>query len=199
MLGRIDPKTQRLDNFFCDLLRHLLAKQRNYGRFISGQDDLFDTFITHDLLEIFHYFLRVLQVIILFVSLISRLGPPTYFCMLGLYVFHFLLIDRAARSKHEDLGTVRVGKHDCVSPVLIDQTGEWIKMRSIGNKHPIALERRVELSNFKPIILRGAREDSESLDRSRDFTFEIANNPHEVLFKTQPFLRLVLISFTSLR
>src|SRR5215212_3389212 len=140
----------------------------------------------------------MLQVIILFVSLISRLGPATDFRMLCLYVFHFLLIDRAARSKHEDLGAVRVGKHYCVPPVLIDQTGEWIKMRSIGNKHPIALERRVELSNFKPILLRGAREDSESLDRRRNFTLEIANDPHKVLFKTQPFLRLVLVSFTSL-
>ena len=39
---------------------------------------------------------------------------------------------------------VFVGQHDCITPVLIDQSREWINMWAIRNKKPVPFKLRVK-------------------------------------------------------
>src|SRR5436853_6709694 len=71
-------------------------------------------------------------------------------------------------------------------------------MRPVRNKQTIAFERCFKLSHLKPIIRQRAREDRQSLHRSRNLSLEITCDPDEVLFKTLPLRRLVLVRLASL-
>jgi predicted RNA-binding Zn ribbon-like protein len=63
------------------------------------------------------------------------------------------MLNGASRGEDEDLRAVRVGEHDGVTPVLIDESREWIEMWTIGNEQSIAFERRFKQSDYKPIVV----------------------------------------------
>src|ERR1041384_1068962 len=102
------------------------------------------------------------------------------------------MLDRASGGEDENLRAVRVGEHDGVASILIDESGEWIEMWTIGHEQSIAFERRFKQSDYKPIVVSRAREDRNALHWRRKFTFEIAHDSHKVFVKTLLFVRLVL-------
>src|SRR5690349_3788785 len=180
MLRRIDAETERVDDLLFQRLRHLLAQQRDHSRFISSKNDVLDILVAHDLFEQVDNFLRVLEVIVLYVALVTRLRPPADLRLFRLHVFQLFMLNCASRNEDEDLRAIRVCEHDGITPVLIDKTRERIQMRSIGDKQSVAFERRVKQADYKPITVSRARKDRESLNRRRNLTFEVTHDANEV-------------------
>src|SRR5205085_2406055 len=150
-------------------------------------------FLAHRTSQRANHFLRVMQMVILFVSLISRLRPPTNLCMLRLDVFNSLSLECATSGEDKDLRAIRVRQHDRIAAIVINETRKRIEMWPIVNKDTVALERRRELSNFKIILLSRTGEDRNPLSFGRYAIFQVTYDSHKIFIEARSRGRVQII------
>src|SRR6266566_4727919 len=116
MFRRVDSETQHIDYFRRKLFRQLFAQEWNHSLFVAGEYHLIDRFIVDDPFQSFDYFLDMMQVIILPVTLIFALRHVAN-C---LYVMQFLSLDSYAGGEDENVRAISIGENYGVATILVD-------------------------------------------------------------------------------
>src|ERR1043166_4365415 len=131
MFRSIDAQTQSINHFIREIFGHLLAQKRNNHIFIARQNDVIDLFVNDNALQVLDYLFGVMQVIVFFVTLISRLGPSADLRVFGLYILDFILMNRLAGAKDKNLSAVGISPDARIVPVAFNQSGQWINLRTL--------------------------------------------------------------------
>ncbi len=103
-------------------------------------------------------------------------------------------LDRTAAAEHEDTRVVRVGEKHGVPRMAVHNAGERVEVGTIADRHPIPLDRRVELERLEEVARRAGK-DRDAVGRGADFVGEAELDPFDVLLEAlprwRPFLELL--------
>src|SRR5207302_8668949 len=169
---------------------HSLLQNGNYSFLIARKNDVFNRVFRDSAFEHFDYFVRVEQITVLVVAVISGLNPATHVRAFCGDVLQTVTIDRAGRGEYENLRSISISKHNRIPPIMINQPRKWIKMGLVIYKKPVTLKRSVEQTDLEVVVCGGTSKDSQALSGHRYTALQLTHYPHEILFKAFSFRRL---------
>src|SRR5258706_4627293 len=106
--------------------------------------------------------------------LVTGLRPSSLLVVLGFRILDALALDHRVRREDEDARRVRVGQERQVSRILVDDAGERIEVRMVGDVEVVRVDRRGQRDRFEQ-IRSAAREQRQTIHRSVDARYKIAN------------------------
>src|ERR1051325_445123 len=131
-----------------------------------------------------------MQMIILQMPLVSTLRPSANLSLLRLDVLNFSPVESLSRCENDNPGPIGISEHNCITAILIDQTSQRIKMRTIVDEELILLEWSFELSSLEKVTRAGTSKDRQALCRRPEFIFEKSLDPYKVFLETVALWRV---------
>src|SRR5687767_12730354 len=94
-------------------------------------------------------------------ALEARLRPAANHALVGFCVLYAGLGFKAIQTKYDNAGGIRIADNGGISRILVDESGQRVKVRLIQNVEFIAVDRRNELNCLKEAALGGTGKDSD--------------------------------------